>query len=154
MKLLKDYDVFIVTTDTVLGIGGKVNDKVKNKIYKLKKRDLSKKLIIVVSSIEQLKKIENINKIHLEYINKYWPGNVTLIINDNAYRMPNNKELLKFIENEGPFYLSSANISNESIIKDINEAKKIFPNLKYFDFGKGSGTPSIIIDTKTGMRLR
>lgn len=154
MKLLKKYDVFITTTDTVLGIGGKVNDKVKSKIYKLKKRDLSKKLVIVVSSIEQLKKMENINKIHLKYINRYWPGNVTLIINDNAYRMPNNKELLKFIESEGPFYLSSANISNESIIKDIGEAKKIFPNLKYFDFGKGSGAPSIIIDTKTGMRLR
>ena len=151
---IQDDEIFITTTDTVLGIGGKVNDKVKQKIYKIKNRDINKKLIIVISSIEQLKKIETINNNHLEYINKYWPGDTTLIINGNGYRMPNNANLLKFIESDGPFYLTSCNISNKSIIKSIEEAKKVFPNLKYFDFGKGSGTPSIIIDTKDGKRLR
>ena len=151
---LKDSDIFITTTDTVLGIGGKVNNVVKSKIYELKKRDLSKPLVIVVGSIQQLEHMESLSSIHKNYIEKYWPGNVTLIINNQAYRMPNNKELLNFINDEGPFYLSSANISNESIIEDIEEAKKVFPNLKYFDFGKGSNVPSIIIDTKDGKRLR
>lgn len=151
---IKDDELFITTTDTVLGIGGKVNDIVKEKIFQIKKRDKSKALVIVVGSIKQLKEIEIIDSNHMEYISKYWPGNVTLIINEQAYRMPNNSELLDFIKNEGPFYLSSANISNESIINSVEEAKKVFPNLKYFDFGKGSGIPSIIIDTKNGKRLR
>ena len=151
---IKDNDIFITTTDTILGIGAKVNPANQEKIYELKKRDKSKKLVIVVSSLEQLKKMENVEDKHLEYINKYWPGNTTLIINNQAYRMPNNQQLLKLINEYGPFYLSSANISNENVIETIEEAKKIFPNLKYFDFGPGSGKPSIIIDTKDGKRLR
>lgn len=151
---IKDNDIFITTTDTVLGIGGKVNDFVKEKIFLLKKRNKNKKLVIVVASIEQLSKFEDLNEQHLRYIKEYWPGAITLIINGNAYRMPNNKKLLELIAKEGPFYLSSCNISNEHIIEDIKQAKIVFPNLIYFDFGKGSGKPSIIIDTENNKRLR
>lgn len=151
---IKDNDIFITTTDTILGIGGKVNDIVKEKIFSLKKRDKNKRLVIVVASIEQLSKLEDLSTEHLKYIKQYWPGAVTLVINGNAYRMPNNEKLLELIAKEGPFYLSSCNISNESIIEDIEQAKVVFPNLIYFDFGKGNGKPSIIIDTKNNKRLR
>ncbi len=151
---IKNSDIFITTTDTVIGIGGKVNEEVKNKIYKLKKRDISKQLIIVVSSIDQLSKLENLNSNHYEYINKYWPGATTLIINKNAYRMPNNKNLLKLIEEQGPFYLTSCNISGKPVVKNMNEAKALFPNLLYFDFGSGSNKPSRIIDVDTKKIIR
>ena len=154
MKKINDYDIFITTTDTVLGIGSKINEINKNKIYEIKKRSYDKPLIIVVGSIDQLKSLENINEIHLDYINKYWPGNVTLIINGQGYRMPNNKDLINFILNEGPFYLTSCNISNHETLNDLEEAKKVFPNLIYFDFGKGSNKASRIIDTKTGKIIR
>lgn len=154
MTKIKEHDIFITTTDTVLGIGAKVNDINKHKIYEIKKRDYTKPLIIVVASLEQLKSLEDINNYHLEYINKYWPGNVTLIINNQGYRMPNNKKLLELILNEGPFYLTSCNISNEETIKSIEEAKKVFPNLIYFDFGLGSNKASKIIDTKDGRIIR
>ena len=49
--------------------------------------------------------------------------------------MPNNKGLLNLILNEGPFYLTSCNISNQETIRTIQEAKKVFPDLIYFDFG-------------------
>ena len=55
MTKIKEHDIFITTTDTVLGIGGKVNDINKEKIYKIKKRDYTKPLIIVIGSLEQLK---------------------------------------------------------------------------------------------------
>lgn len=154
MKKIKDNDIFITTTDTIIGLGGKVNDVVKEKIYLLKNRDRSKKLIIVIGSIEQLKQMENINDNHLDYINQYWPGNVTLIINEQAYRMPNNKKLLDFINEQGPFYLTSANLSNEKVATTIEEAKAIFPNLIYFDFGQGSGKQSKIINANNGKILR
>lgn len=154
MKKIKDNDIFITTTDTIIGLGGKVNDVVKEKIYLLKNRDRNKKLIIVIGSIEQLKQMENINDNHLDYINHYWPGNVTLIINEQAYRMPNNKALLDFINEQGPFYLTSANLSNQEVVATIEEAKSIFPHLTYFDFGQGSGKQSKIIDTNNGKILR
>lgn len=152
-KLLND-EIFITTTDTIIGIGGKVNEVVKEKIYKIKNRDKNKPLVIVVSSIEQLSKMEDLKENDMYYINKYWPGNVTLIINGKGYRMPKNEKLLEFIKKEGPFYLTSANISNQEVVKNIDEAKILFPNLKYFDFGKGTGIPSTIIDTKNGRKLR
>lgn len=151
---LEKNELFLTTTDTVIGLGGVVNNIVKKKIYQIKQRDHKKQLIIVVANIDQLKKIETINQNHLEYINKYWPGDTTLIINGQGYRMPNHPGLLELIEKEGPFYLTSANISNCETITDINEAKKIFPCLKVFDFGKGSNNASQIIDTDTGKRLR
>ncbi|MBD5423442.1 MAG: Sua5/YciO/YrdC/YwlC family protein [Mycoplasma sp.] len=151
---LHEEDIFITTTDTVLGIGGKINNVVKEKIYEMKKRDRKKPLVIVVSSVEQLNKLEKLNYNHLSFIKKYWPGNVTLIINGNAYRMPNNIQLLNLIESDGPFYLTSCNISNKSNIDNLEDAKKVFPNLKYFDFGEGSGLPSIIINTDNGEIIR
>ncbi len=151
---LKDNDIFITTTDTILGIGGKVNNVVKEKIYQLKNRDKSKQLVIVISSLEQLRKIEKLNSKHLDYINNYWPGSTTLIINNQAYRMPNNNELLKLIDEQGPFYLTSCNISGNKPIITLSEAKKTFPNLIYFDFGYGSGKPSRIINVDDDKIIR
>lgn len=154
MNKIKKEELFLTTTDTVIGLGGKVNEVVFNKIYEIKKRDKNKKLVIVIANIRQLKRYEKINKNHKLFIKKYWPGDTTLIINGNSYRMPNQKGLLKLIKKEGPFYLTSANISNESTIIDINIAKKTFPNLKTFNFGAGSNKESKIIDTEDGKRLR
>ena len=53
MSNKKYSELIISTTDTVLGIGGKVNEKIKKLIYEIKGRDENKKLIILVSSIKQ-----------------------------------------------------------------------------------------------------
>ncbi len=47
-------DIFICTTDTVTGIGGPVNENTLKCIYYLKNRPISKKIIILVGSIEQV----------------------------------------------------------------------------------------------------
>lgn len=152
--IISDNEIFLVSTDTVTGIGGKVNEIVKNKLYNLKKRDLTKKIIIILGSKKQLKKFEKISSLHKKYIKKYWPGNVSLVINEQCYRIPKCKKLIKFIKKQGPFYLTSANISGEQPSNNKEEVKRIFPNLKFFDFCKGDGKPSIILDTNSGKRLR
>ena len=154
MVKVEDNEVFIVTTDTLIGLAGKVNPIVFQKIFELKKRSLNKKLVIAIGSIDQLERMENLQDFHYDYINKYWPGSTTLIINDTAYRIPNQNGLLDLLIDQGPFYLTSANLSNCSTIKTIEEARNTFPNLRVFDFGLGSNQPSIIIDTSTGKRLR
>ena len=45
MSNKKYSELIISTTDTVLGIGGKVNDKIKKLIYEITGRDENKKLI-------------------------------------------------------------------------------------------------------------
>lgn len=70
--------------------------------------------------------------------------------------MPNQPELLKFLNENGPMYVTSCNLSGESPI-DIKDASKIFPEVKnIYNFGEGSKDhkPSKIynLDTKEWIR--
>ncbi|MGL5205252.1 MAG: Sua5/YciO/YrdC/YwlC family protein [Metamycoplasmataceae bacterium] len=153
--MLKKNEIFITTTDTLIGIGSKINKHNLEQIYELKKRSIDKRIIIVIGSINQLEKIEKLNDNALKNINKYWPGPTTLIINNNAYRMPNNHGLLNLIVEEGPFFLTSANISGKKDCETLDEAQKMFPSInKVYNFGYGTNVASSIIDVETGRKLR
>ena len=105
--------------------------------------------------IEQLLKIEKVDEKAMKYVNEFWPGPTTLIINNNSYRMPNQKGLLKLTLKEGPFFLTSANISGQKNCETIEEAKKTFPSVnKVYNFGYGSNIASSIIDIASGRKLR
>ena len=71
MAKINDEELFLTTTDTVIGLGGKVNPVVAQKIYALKQRSLDKRLVIVVANLEQLKQLERLETKHYFYIEKY-----------------------------------------------------------------------------------
>jgi len=149
-----DGEIFIVSTDTVPGIGGILIDEVRDKIFKIKNRPTSKKLIIMISSIKMLKTIENITLEEEKFLIEKWPSNITYIINDVGYRIPNERKLIELIEYIGPIYMTSANKSG-SKIKEFNEAIKEFKNIKlHFKFNSTLSKPSKIIDLRTKKVLR
>lgn len=151
----KYNDLIISTTDTVLGIGGKVNEKIKELIYEIKGRDKNKKLIILVSSIKQARMFPEWNIQAEQYAKKYWPGATTLVVNNQGFRMPNQKKLLGYLEQNGPIYMSSCNLSNAPVCKTIEDAKLIFPEIKnIYNFGKMTQQPSQIIRVEDGEILR
>ena len=151
----KYNDLIISTTDTVLGIGGKVNEKIKKLIYEIKGRDENKKLIILVSSIKQARMFPEWNIQAEQYAKKYWPGATTLVVNNQGFRMPNQKKLLEYLEQNGPIYMSSCNLSNAPVCKTIEDAKLIFPEIKnIYNFGKMTQQPSQIIRVEDGEILR
>ncbi len=152
----KKYNELIIsTTDTVLGIGGKVNENIKKLIYEIKGRDENKKLIILVSSIKQARMFPEWNIQAEQYAKKYWPGATTLIVNNQGFRMPNQKKLLEYLEQNGPIYMSSCNLSNAPVCKTIEDAKLIFPEIKnIYNFGKMTQQPSQIIRVEDGEILR
>lgn len=155
MSNKKYNELIISTTDTVLGIGGKVNEKIKKLIYKIKGRDENKKLIILVSSIKQARMFPEWNIQAEQYAKKYWPGATTLVVNNQGFRMPNQKKLLEYLEQNGPIYMSSCNLSNAPVCKTIEDAKLIFPEIKnIYNFGKMSQQPSQIIRVEDGEILR
>lgn len=155
MSNKKYNELIISTTDTVLGIGGKVNEKIKKLIYEIKGRDENKKLIILVSSIKQARMFPEWNIQAEQYAKKYWPGATTLVVNNQGFRMPNQKKLLEYLEQNGPIYMSSCNLSNAPICKSIEDAKLIFPEIKnIYNFGKMSQQPSQIIRVEDGEILR
>lgn len=155
MSNKKYNELIISTTDTVLGIGGKVNEKIKKLIYEIKGRDENKKLIILVSSIKQARMFPEWNIQAEQYAKKYWPGAITLVVNNQGFRMPNQKKLLEYLDQNGPIYMSSCNLSNAPVCKTIEDAKLIFPEIKnIYNFGKMSQQPSQIIRVEDGEILR
>lgn len=155
MSNKKYSELIISTTDTVLGIGGKVNEKIKKLIYEIKGRDENKKLIILVSSIKQARMFPEWNIQAEQYAKKYWPGATTLVVNNQGFRMPNQKKLLEYLDQNGPIYMSSCNLSNAPVCKTIEDAKLIFPEIKnIYNFGKMSQQPSQIIRVEDGEILR
>lgn len=153
--MLDKYEsLFISTTDTVVGIGTPVKNGNLNLIYEIKKRDLNKKIIILVSSLEQARKFKEWTKEADIMAQKNWPGAISLIVNNQGFRMPDQKGLLELLEKIGPIYMTSANLSGQNTL-NLEEAKKQFPMIKkVYNFGDGSGNASRIIRVEDKKELR
>jgi len=162
LKTLKSGLPIIFPTDTLPAIG--CLPKFSNTIYKFKKRDRDKPLILMGSEYQQL-----INYVHEsakeDYENiasKYWPGALTMVIpasekqttiltsNDLTLglRIPNSYMAQSLMRDTGPLLTSSANISGfkgsitaEGIALDFPSIKILGP----IPWGKSSGKASTII---------
>ena len=146
-SLLKDQNqIGIILTDTVYGIVCRAQDPESvEKIYDIKKRDLNKPPVIIISNLEQIKELGIVLNANLELVIKqYWPGCNSLIFelkdpnfqkkfeylhrgtNSFAIRLPeysSNSELLDLINQTGPLATSSANLQGEPTITQISDLK-------------------------------
>lgn len=141
IKNIKDVltsgGIVAVPTDTVYGlICDATNEKAVKRLYQLKRRDLAKPIGIFVkdklsiSSIIDLNAVDEkvMDKVN-EYMDKYWPGKLTIIFpkeektlqyinlqtkNSVAIRVPKVELLLKLMEEiDFPLAQTSCNVSNE-----------------------------------------
>lgn len=157
VRVIKNGGVVIFPTDTVYGIGTLPQKESVEKIYKIKKRDYSKKIIALISDIKVLKSLvqescENMSKIN-KILEKYWPGELTVIFRANrdftkkfdvqmttiGIRIPKNKLVLELIEKSGGVLLTtSANISGKNSVSKI----------KNLDFEIQEKSDAVIFDEK------
>lgn len=173
IKILKNGGVAVFPTDTVYGIGSLPEKKAVEKIYKIKKRDFSKKIIALISNKEILKDLVNETEENMEKIskilNEYWPGELTVIFRANCnftrkfdenmetigIRIPKNKIALEIIKESGGILLtSSANISGESSVKKIEDLREeLLKNVDIVISNEESeltGKPSTIVKFENG----
>lgn len=164
VKEIKQGNLVIIPTDTVYGISvDMTNEKAIKKVYEAKNRDKSKPLILLVSSVDMLRKYtEKLSVLEEEIIKKYLPGKLTLLLHKNnkvsdeitsgsnlvGIRIPDNKELIKIIDKIGnPIISTSANISGKTTITNPKEIEKEM--LKHISYVEDAGTinnePSSII---------
>jgi len=168
IKLLKKDGVGVLLTDTLYGLVGQaLNKKVVARIYKIKGRNNKKPLIILISSINDLKlfgiKINNEIKKTLE---NFWPGPVSVVLfcplkkfeylhrgtKTLAFRLPNKKSLINILKKTGPLVAPSANPENMPPAQNIKEAKQYFSNNVDF-YLKGispKGKPSTLVKIDVG----
>ena len=167
--------VIAFPTNSVYGIGGDPqNLDVVERIFEIKFRDRSKGLLLLVSDFEEASKIVEFNEVAKKLADKYWPGQLTLILKRKepniipievsahqdtlGLRIPENTiilEILRILKEKGYFggiIGTSANYSGEppSISGDDVAKKLLSPIDLIIDGGKSkSKTPTTIIDCTT-----
>ena len=165
--ILKNDGVISVPTDTVYGLGGKIDSKkAYEKLLDIKERPINKAFPIMCADEKQVRKIGIVDKNVEKLISEFMPGPITLILERNenlddyitngkntiAVRIATTKALVELIRKVGtPIFMTSANKSGEPECKNIAEIEKLSPLLDGILYGKYSfGKASTIVDCRFG----
>lgn len=174
-KLLKEGKIIVYPTDTIYGLlCDATNEKIVERIFKIKKRPKGKPIPIFVKDIKMAKKLAFINKRQEEFLKMVWPGKVTVVLRRKnvlskiifgrektiGLRIPDYKLvdlLLKKINH--PLTGTSANISRKPASTKIKEVLRQFKKEKQkpdliVDYGDLEfSLPSIVVDL-TGKKMK
>lgn len=162
IDVLNKGELCILPSDTIYGIFADATREDAIKRVDDAKHS-NKPHLIVVSSIDMLKEyVSEINDLQQKLIDKYWPNTLTMLFKKNdklddeltkgspyiGIRMPNNKYLLDLLNKFGkPLISSSANITNEKVITNVNLLdEEIKSKVSYiYDAGELSDIASTLI---------
>ncbi len=166
--ILKRGGVGVLATDTLYGIvGSALSKKTVARIYRLRKRNLKKPLIILIASIGDLAQFGvRANTQTKKLLNVVWPGKVSVILpcprkrfayvhrgtQTLAFRIPKSASLKRLLQKTGPLVAPSANIEGMPPATTIKEAKKYFGTAVdfYINAGKRVSAPSTIVVIEGG----
>lgn len=171
VKSIKDGGVVIFPTDTVYGIGcDPYNKSAVEKIYKIKNREKRKLFPVLGFSKNELSKIARFDEKANKIIEKFWPGQITLVLplidkklktsmnleDKIAVRIPNNNCVLAVLEQCKLIIGTSANMSGVNSFSDPNDCEKNMSNYDVLlDGGKISskGESTIIEINQNGVNI-
>lgn len=163
---MKEGSILIFPTDTVYGMGARLEDKkAYDRIYEIKKRDREKMLPILISSINDIKKIATFESRDFKIMECFWPGPLTVILETSdsffkktgfktiALRMPNHIKALKILKKYGPIWTTSVNDSGEKELNDFYKIKEKYKKIAYKiykdKFTEKDNYPSTVVDLTT-----
>ena len=151
---IKNGKIAIIPTETVYGIGGNgLISSTVEKIYKIKNRDLSNPINLLVKDIKMIEEItKNISEMEYKLMNTFFPGPLTLILEKNnlipnvvtagkssvGVRISTNPILNKLLEYSNvPIAAPSANISGRLSGSNIDIIdSQLLENVDYIiDYG-------------------
>jgi len=149
--------VIVLPTDTIYGLSCLANlVKPIKQIYRIKKRDAKKPLLILVNDLRMAKKYVAISPVQARFLRKFWAKNqppTSVILKDLnklpseltrgsdglAIRLPKSKFLIKIIKKvDCPLVSTSLNLSGEKNINDFSKLNKYFP--------RKSNRPDLVIN--------
>ncbi|MCD4693795.1 Sua5/YciO/YrdC/YwlC family protein [bacterium] len=149
--------IIVLPTDTIYGFHCLSSDnEAINKIFKIKKKKINNPLINLVSSIDMVKNLAEVNEKQEEYLKKTWikqaqPTTIILerkikVMDDMfnfalgiSVRLPNFDFLIKMIDKlKIPIVSTSLNKSGEAIISNIADLGEYF-NLDEIDLAVDAG---------------
>lgn len=164
INFLRNNQAIVIPTETVYGIACNMNQSAALNLYFAKNRSLAKPLPVLISNIDQVKKLcIDIPSDFWVFAEHFWPGPVTVVLKKNpqlnmpcldpetvAIRFSSHKITQKISQEYGePLFLSSANISGkvdatslEDIENDLGGVIKAIIN----DGDLTAAVPSTIIN--------
>jgi len=139
VKHLKEGKVVAIPTETVFGLAVTFDNKnAINKMNEIKKRDQNKIYTMMIHNKDDISKYADVVDCAKKIIDKYMPGEITIILPKNKYfknnyfknsktigiRIPNHKLMQDVLKESGPLLVSSANISGEAACITTNDVIK------------------------------
>ncbi|MHA7734074.1 L-threonylcarbamoyladenylate synthase [Nitrosopumilus sp. S6] len=151
-QIIEDGGIVVFPTDTVYGIGcNPYNKESAKKVYEIKSRDFAKPFPVLVYSKEIANQIVEFDEISKKLVEKFWPGQLTIILklkdmklkeslnltDKIALRVPNHKCTLQLLEKCKYLVGTSANVSGQPSFFDPQECIK---NVENYDVFVDGGT--------------
>lgn len=167
-NILLNKGIGIIPTDTVYGLCTNAYDKnLVKKVYKIKKRDFNKPLVLFVKNKEEIEKFAFVDEISKKLIDKFFPGEITIVLKKKevcpdvslkkfdtvGFRIPNHPFILNLLNIlDFPLATSSANISKQKTPKNLEGLRNIFDGLVDFilDGDELGETPSTVVQVIDG----
>ena len=165
---IENGGLVVFPTDTVYGFGcDPRNAKAVEAIFRIKKRRESKQLPVLGYSKEEISKISVFDEISSKIADKFWPGQITLVLklkdieikkamnldDKIAVRVPNHPCTLAFLKECKLVVGTSANFSG---LPSFSNSKSVQENFSGYDVFLDGGTisdstSSTIVEVKNGI---
>ena len=158
IKRLRNGEVGIIPSDTTYGISSLVTEEAMERIYEIKERPQSKKLIV----LSDKNSLESLGLIVPDEILSLWPSPLTVILPTKggdtlAVRVPDDKYLSSLLSETGPLFSTSVNISGKPSLETFEEIYPVFSDRVDFIVRKENivkGESSTLLDaTKKPCRV-
>jgi L-threonylcarbamoyladenylate synthase len=163
MPILLAGGIGVLPTDTLYGVvGSAMKKETVERIYELREREIKKPMIVLISSIDDLKMLEiGLNVKQEKILSKFWPGKVSMVFDCEsekfeylhrggktlALRFPKDENLIKILKKTGPLVAPSANPAGKKPAENLEEARNYFGKEVdfYVDGGKLESEPSTLV---------
>ena len=170
VSILKEGGVVAYPTDTVYGLGADAfNEEAIRRIYRIKKRPLSRPLSILIADMSDLVQVaDNLSEMACLLTDYFWPGGLTIVVskkpllpewltagvNTVAVRIPDNQLARDLIRSLGsPLIGTSANLSGYPSITSADDVRAQIGDAVDFIIDGGvclGGAESTIVDVTGG----
>ena len=164
ITVLDNDGLIIFPTDTVYGLAcNSFSEKAIRKLYLTKNRSFTNPINVLTDKVSKISLVaDHINNIEKSLINKYFPGNLTIILNKKdgisdlltankktiGVRIPNNEIALKILAAyDKPLATTSANLSGKKNGTELNDFLRDFKDKVdiIIASGKTKDIPSTIV---------
>ncbi len=165
-QVIRGGGIGVLPTDTLYGlVGSAMNAKTVERIYRVRKRNPKKPMIILIGSERDLETfgVKPTGE-QRKLLKKIWPGPVSVIfpcaarrfrylsrgIGTLAFRLPAKPALRRLLKQTGPIVAPSANPEGREPAETIQKARRYFGGAVdcYSDGGMLRGIPSTVIEMR------